>query len=79
MHEHIKKPHSDDLSQTKTLQTKIFKTSRTKNALLIDISACRDKYTDLQSMMLLKNQHPNVHACVPLNDVISKYIFKKQR
>jgi hypothetical protein len=65
MHEQIKKPHSDDLSQTKTLQTKIFKTSRTKNAPLIDISACKDKYTDLQSMMLLKNQHPNVHACVP--------------
>jgi hypothetical protein len=44
MHDHIKKPHSDDLSQTKTLQTKIFKTSRTKNALLIDIRLQRQIY-----------------------------------
>jgi hypothetical protein len=74
MHENIKKPYSDHLSQTKTLQTKIFKTSRTKNPLLIDISACRHKYIDLQSMMLLKNQHPNVHVCVPLNDGSRRYL-----
>jgi hypothetical protein len=25
-------------------------------------------------MMLLKNQHPNVHACVPLNDGSKRYL-----
>ncbi|KAG0929864.1 hypothetical protein G6F30_011855 [Rhizopus arrhizus] len=74
MHDHILPPHSDDSSTLNTLQTSIFRTSRTKGAYLFDISACKEKYTDQQSMLLLKEQHPNVHACVPLNDGPRRYL-----
>jgi hypothetical protein len=74
IHEHIKKPHIDEPSQNKTLNSRIYKTSRSKGAYLFDISVCRDHYSDLQSMMLLKEQHPNVYACVPLNDGPRRYL-----
>jgi hypothetical protein len=74
MHVHITQPHSDEQSKLRTLQSRIFRTSRTKGAYLFDISACEDKYTDLQSMMLLKQQHLQVHACVSLNDGPCRYL-----
>ncbi|KAG1050145.1 hypothetical protein G6F43_007564 [Rhizopus delemar] len=74
MHDHILHPHSDDSSTLNTLQISIFRTSRTKGAYLFDISACKEKYTDQQSMLLLKEQHPNVHACVPLNEGPRRYL-----
>ncbi|CAO3680742.1 unnamed protein product [Rhizopus stolonifer] len=74
IHEHIIPPHSDESSRLNTLQTSIFRTSRTKGAFLFDISPCKEKYTDQQSMMLLKEQHPNVHACVPLSDEPRQYL-----
>jgi hypothetical protein len=74
IHEHIKKPHIDEPSQKKTLNSRIYKTSRSKGAYLFDISVCRDHYSDLQSMMLLKEQYPNVYACVPLNDGPRRYL-----
>jgi hypothetical protein len=54
MHEHITHPHSDEQSKLRTLQSRIFRTSRTKGVHLFDISACKDKYSDLQSLMILK-------------------------
>lgn len=74
MHDHILPPHSDESSRLNTLQTSIFRTSRTKGAFLFDISPCKEKYTDQQSMLLLKEQHPNVHACVPLSDGPRRYL-----
>ena len=74
MHEHIIPPHSDESSTLSTLQTRIFRASRTKGAYLLDISACKGKYTDQQSMILLKEQHPNVYACVPLSDGPRRYL-----
>ncbi|KAG1124554.1 hypothetical protein G6F37_013162 [Rhizopus arrhizus] len=74
MHDHIIPPHSDDSSTLSTLQTRIFRASRTKGAYLLDISACKGKYTDQQSMILLKEQHPNVYACVPLSDGPRRYL-----
>jgi hypothetical protein len=74
MHGSVKKPHQDDPSQKKTLHSKIFRTSRTKGALLFDLSRCKEKYTDLQCMMLLREQHPNVNACVLLNDGPRRYL-----
>ncbi|EIE90399.1 hypothetical protein RO3G_15110 [Rhizopus delemar RA 99-880] len=68
MHDHILPPHSDNSSTLNALQTSIFRTSRTKGAYLFDISTCKEKHIDQQSMLLLKEQHPNVYACVPLND-----------
>ncbi|KAG1175709.1 hypothetical protein G6F36_011054 [Rhizopus arrhizus] len=74
MHQHIVPPHVDDSSKLNTLQTSIFRTSRTKGAFLFDISSCKEKYTDQQCMIILKEQHPSVHACVPLNDGPRRYL-----
>jgi hypothetical protein len=74
MHKYIAHPHSDEPSKSSTLLSRIFRTSRTKGAYLFDISACRDKYIDLQSMMFLKQQHPQVHAFVTLNDGPRRYL-----
>jgi hypothetical protein len=46
---------------------------RKKDARLIGISNCRDKYRP-QSMILLKEQHSNIYACVPLSDVPRDYL-----
>jgi hypothetical protein len=54
MYEHIKEPHIDEPSQKKTLNSRIYKTSRSKGAYLFDISVCRDHYSGLKSMVLLK-------------------------
>jgi hypothetical protein len=52
MHGSVKNPHQDDPSQKKTLYSKIFRTSRTKGALLFDLSRCKEKYIDLQCKVL---------------------------
>ena len=74
MHDHIMPPHNDESSRFNTLQTSIFRTSRTKGAFLFNISPCKGKYNDQQNMVLLKEQHPNVHACVPLSDGPRRYL-----
>lgn len=74
MHQHIVPPHFDDSSKLNILQTSFFRTSRTKGAFLFDISSCKEKYTDQQCMIILKEQHPSVHACVPLNDGPRRYL-----
>lgn len=74
MHQHIVPPHQDDESRLSTLQTRVYRSSRTKGAHLLDISNVKDKYTDLQCIILLSQQHPNVHACVPLSDGPRRYL-----
>jgi hypothetical protein len=74
MHHVLKEPTDDDPLHLKTLETKIFRASRSKNAFLFDISTIKDKYTDLQCMQALKNQHEQVYACVPLNDGPRRYL-----
>jgi hypothetical protein len=74
MHQQIVEPHHDDDSTLRSLQTRIFRTSRTPGAHLFDISAFKGKYTDQQCMIALKQQHPNVHACVPLSDGPCRYL-----
>lgn len=67
-------PHSDESFRLNALRTSIFHTSRTKGAFLFDVYPCKEKSTDQQSMLLLKEQHPNVQACVPLSDGSRRYL-----
>lgn len=55
------------------MQTRIYKASKTKGALLFDISAVKEIYTDHQSMVL-KKPHPNVYTSVPLTDETRRYL-----
>ncbi|CAO3663606.1 unnamed protein product [Rhizopus stolonifer] len=58
-----------------TLSKPVFFAPREQmDAFLFNISPCKEKYTDQQSMLLLKEQHPNVHACVPLSDGPRQYL-----
>lgn len=74
LHSHIIPPDVEDEQTLNTLNTRVYKPSRTKGAYLFDITPCKKQYTDLQSMLLLKDQHPNVHACVPLSDGDQRYL-----
>jgi hypothetical protein len=62
MHNSVIPPHRGSSSALSALQAKIFKSSRIKDAYLLEISACRDKYTDQQGMIVLKEHNPNVYA-----------------
>ncbi|KAI9478817.1 MAG: hypothetical protein EXX96DRAFT_638185, partial [Benjaminiella poitrasii] len=73
-HEHTVPPHTDETSALSTLHTDIFRSACTPGALLFNTSKCRKQYTDQQCMILLKQQHPNVHTCVSLSDGARRYL-----
>ncbi|KAI9366613.1 hypothetical protein BD770DRAFT_312135, partial [Pilaira anomala] len=56
------------------LRARLYRSSRSPDAYLFDLSACKQHYTDQQCMMELKNQHPNVHACLILNEGPTRYL-----
>lgn len=74
LHSHIVEPDVEDDSRIKTLQSRIFRTSQTKGAFLLDITDVKKQYTDQQCMFVLKKQHPNVHACLALSDESRRYL-----
>ncbi|KAI8098434.1 uncharacterized protein B0P05DRAFT_460613 [Gilbertella persicaria] len=73
MHKDITKPHPDDSSLSE-VQSRIFKSSRSKNAFLLDITKVKAQYTDIQCLQEIKGQHPKVHACSLLNDGPTQYL-----
>ncbi|KAI9486647.1 MAG: hypothetical protein EXX96DRAFT_460685, partial [Benjaminiella poitrasii] len=56
------------------LRTRIYRSSRFPDAYSFDLSTYNQHYTDQQCMMDLKNQHPNVHACLNLNEGPARYL-----
>ena len=74
LHSHIVIPNIEDDNPMRTLQSTIFRSARTKGAFLLDISAVRATHVDQQCMILLQQQHPNVHACLALSDDTRRYL-----
>lgn len=74
LHSHIVVPDIEDDNNIRTLQSRIFRSARTKGAFLLDISAVRSTHVEQQCMILLQQQHPNVHACLTLSDDTRRYL-----
>ncbi|KAI9472458.1 MAG: hypothetical protein EXX96DRAFT_452851, partial [Benjaminiella poitrasii] len=63
-----------DESAMRTQISRIYRSSRYRDAFLFDISKCTPTYTERQCMKLVKQQHPHAHACIPLNDSSKRYL-----
>lgn len=74
LHAESSVPTPDETRYSRIIQTRIYRSARTAGAYLFNITACKNRYNDQQCMIELKNQHPNVHACVPLNDNNTRYL-----
>ncbi|KAG2203628.1 hypothetical protein INT47_011722 [Mucor saturninus] len=67
-------PTPDETRYSRIHQTRIYRSSQAPGAYLFYITACKSRYNDQQCMIELKNQHPKVHACVPLSDGNTRYL-----
>jgi hypothetical protein len=74
LHTDITPSQQPNEQYARTLRTRLYRAARTNEVYLFDITECKGKYTDQQCMMVLKDQHPNVHACLPLSDGPSRYL-----
>ncbi|KAI8047450.1 hypothetical protein BDF21DRAFT_352281, partial [Thamnidium elegans] len=74
LHSQIIEPNVEDDSILRNLQSQILRSSKTAGAYLLDISHVKSKYTDEQSMLLVRQQHPNTHACLALTDDGRRYL-----
>jgi hypothetical protein len=74
LHTDITPSQQPNEQYARTLRTRLYRAARTNGAYLFDITDCKGKYTDQQCMMVLKDQHPNVHACLLLSDGPSRYL-----
>ncbi|KAI9245592.1 hypothetical protein BY458DRAFT_447218, partial [Sporodiniella umbellata] len=74
LHENFKPPLGSDNCSMQTIHSRIYRTARSANALLIDITHAKKNYTDLQAMIALKKQHPGTHACAVLTDGNTRYL-----
>lgn len=74
LHSDISPATDSQAGYDKTLKTRIYRSSRSKGAFLIDVSHCKHLYDDEQCMIELKKQHPKVHACVALNEENVRYL-----
>jgi hypothetical protein len=74
LHTDITSSQTSNEQYNRSLQTRLYRTARNNGAYLFDITECKGKYTDQQCMIALKEQHPNVHACLPLSDGPNRYL-----
>ena len=63
-----------DPTVTRVIESRIYRSSRTKGALIFDTTECLTKYTEQDSMVVIKTQHPNCHSCTSLKDGSRSYM-----
>jgi hypothetical protein len=74
LHNNISTDTDENDETIRVLQTRIYRAARSEGALLFDITKCKPNYTDQQCMVELEKQHPNVHACLLLNEGNTRYL-----
>lgn len=55
-------------------QTRVYRSARSDDAFLFNITLCEPNYTDQQCTMETKTQHSIVHACLILNEGTVRYL-----
>ena len=63
-----------DPTDTRIIESRIFRSSRTEGALIFDVTEGLTKYTEQELLVLLKEQHPNCHSCTCLKDGHRQYL-----
>jgi hypothetical protein len=80
LHFDVTEIHPDADSTIKTVNTRIYCSSRTEGAYFFDISYCFPHFTEKQVIIMSKEQHPNAHSCISskmatrntLNSILTK-------
>ncbi|KAI9487182.1 MAG: hypothetical protein EXX96DRAFT_552137 [Benjaminiella poitrasii] len=74
LHDEFIRPDLDVDMQIPTFQSRIFRASRSPNAMLFDINFVKTVYNDDDASVVVANQHPQVYACASASDGPKRYL-----